>query len=148
MEITNSQILQSITDKKNAIKESSMLLEKISSLSNIDTKSIDSLKSQLHEDITDFKELQYLIQQRNFNNVLEYNGQETSVFKLIKIKEKYMMFSEIDSILIAKSSNNDDFLKIALTSYQDTVGYKKEISKIQSLLNKFNNEPFTKETYE
>lgn len=146
MEITNSQILQNITDLRSEIKESNLLLEKIIKLDNVDLNSIITLKNKIHNNIIEMKKDQYLIQNRNFNNNIEYNNKLICIFELIKIKEKFIMMIDLNSIIINTTSSQEKILHLSLENYQEVNEYKSEIFKIQKLLNTFNNQLFTKET--
>ena len=137
--ITNSKLLQYITDLRNEISEQTVLLEKITKLETVDIVSINTLKLQIQTKIIDLKHYQYIIQKNNFDNTVIYKDKDYCVFELIKIKEKYIMEMQLSELIVKTESKDEKFLHLALKSYQEVIDYKKAISEIQSILNKFNN---------
>jgi len=145
--MTNSEVLQKINDLKLEIDEQTLLCKNIVKVENVTSKDIQNLLDSTLEKIDTLKKYQQIILNRNYLEFIEYNSENINIQTLIKRKEKLLLKKKFETILINSYNDTEGLVKISIDAFQHVQEYKKELSKIHSILNIFNNTQFKLEEY-
>lgn len=145
---TNSEILTRIVELKTDIADQTNLCSNIFKLEHIKESDVHEVINSTTIKIDELKRLQNVISTRNYNEKLNFDGQEFSAQSLIKYKEGIQLKKELKTALIGSTPKQDNIIKISLEAFQSIQTYKKILADIQTILTTFNNNKFNIEDYD
>ena len=146
--MTNSNLMIDINTLKSEIQNQTHLCDNIFKLDDTKKDDINDLLESTISKIEIFKYYQKVLNIRNFIEIITYNEKEMTVSTLIKIKETLLLKKNLKNSLIHTSPAHKDLIEISLKAFQDVQEYKKQLSVIHIVLEKFNNEQFEIKDYE
>ncbi len=145
--MTNSELLQRITELRTEIDEQTNLCASIFKLDNVESGSVKELSDSIISKIDQFKKYQAIINKRNIHKILIYQNTDYAAIDLIKIKEGILLKKQLKQLLISTNSEQDKMLQISLEAFQSIQDYKKSLSEIHIILQEFNDEKFDIKEY-
>ncbi len=146
--MTNSELMITITELKSEIENQTHLCGNVFKLESADTRALHDIIESTDIKIDQLKQYQKILNIRNYTEIFTFNHKEITVSDLIKIKETLLLKKKLKSSLIHSSPEQEELIQISLKAFQDVQEYKKQLSEIHIILEKFNTTIFKIKDYE